>query len=120
MYVRRELSKITEDLDGVTLELEVTAFSNASPVDSPFVDQLRLAIATAVGQAEVELIPSLTGGFTDSRYVRPLGSQVYGFEPTDPDLEFISRAHAVDEAFAIKNLVLQTKMQAALAYLTLG
>jgi acetylornithine deacetylase/succinyl-diaminopimelate desuccinylase-like protein len=119
-YVRRELNKIINGIEGVSLELEVTAISNASPDDSPFLDRLRMATATALGQDEVELLPSLTGGFTDSRYVRPLGSQVYGFEPTDPDLDFTSRAHAVDEAFAIRNLVLQTKMQVALAYLTLG
>jgi acetylornithine deacetylase/succinyl-diaminopimelate desuccinylase-like protein len=120
-YVRRELAQLMQGLDGVSLELDVTAVSNASPSDSPFVDQLQRATALALGREAVLLIPSLTVGFTDSRCVRPLGTQAYGFAPLYPDADTTRPGvHGVDEAMEIENLVLRTKMQVALAYLTLG
>ena len=105
----------------VSLELCNPTTPNASPRDSPFVAKMKQATALASGRVDIELIPVLTTGFTDSCWVRPLGTQAYGFAPLDPDLD-TNRAgvHGVDEAFAIDNLVLRTKMQVALAYLTLG
>ena len=120
-YVRGELTKIVKGLDGVSFDLEVTAMANASPPDSPFVAQLRRATALALGREDITLIPSLTGGFTDSRCVRPLGTQAYGFAPLSPTSNPVrSGVHGVDEAMEIENLVLRTKMQIALAYLTLS
>jgi acetylornithine deacetylase/succinyl-diaminopimelate desuccinylase-like protein len=120
-YVRRELAQIMNGVEGASLELEVTAISNASPLDSPFVDQIRRATALALGRDEVLLIPGLTVGFTDSRCVRPLGTQAYGFAPICPDTDTVRPGvHGVDEAMEIENLVMRTKMQVALAYLTLG
>ena len=120
-YVRGELEKLMDGIEGITLRLEVTAHANASGFDTPFVSQLGRATALALGQEEVILVPSLSAGFTDSRCVRPLGAQVYGFAPLNPNLDTTEAGvHGVDEAFAIENLVLRTKVQVALAYLTLG
>ena len=38
-------------IEGVSLQLDVTAVSNASPYDSPFVAQLQKATALALGRA---------------------------------------------------------------------
>ncbi|MCZ7570855.1 MAG: M20/M25/M40 family metallo-hydrolase [Ardenticatenaceae bacterium] len=120
-YVRHELEKITAGLAGVDLELDVTAIANASSFESPFVAQVQRATKLALDRGEIELIPSLTVGFTDSRCVRPLGTEVYGFAPLVPETDMIrSGVHGVDETMEIENLVLRTKMQVALAYLTLG
>jgi len=120
-YGRRELARIMEGIEGTSLELDVTAIANASPYDSPFVNQLQRATALALGWENIVLIPSLTVGFTDSRCVRPLGTQVYGFAPLTPDSDTVRPGvHGVDETMEIDNLVLRTKMQVALAYLTLS
>jgi acetylornithine deacetylase/succinyl-diaminopimelate desuccinylase-like protein len=120
-YVRHELDKLMEGIEGVCLELDVWAVPNASPADSPFVAHMRRATEWALGGEDVVLIPSLTVGFTDSRCVRPLGTQVYGFGPIVPGSD-TARAgvHGVNEVMEIENLVLRTKMQVALAYLALG
>ena len=68
----------------------------------------------------LSMLPVLTIGFTDSRCVRPLGTDVYGFSPSVPGEKVNSGVHGVDEVISIANLVLKTKMQVALAYLTLA
>ena len=120
-YVRRELERLTAGIGGTRFDLDVTAVANASPLDSPFVDQLRRATALALGDEEVPLIPALTVGFTDSRCVRPLGTEAYGFAPIAPSADRVrSGVHGVDEAMEIENLVLRTKLYVALACLVLG
>ena len=118
-YVRRELDRIINGIDGVSYELDVWALSNASPADGPFVELLKQATETVLDR-HILMVPSITTGFTDSRCVRPLGTAVYGFQPLTPDSD-TERAgvHGVNEAMEITNLVFRTKMQLALAYLTL-
>ena len=118
-YVRGQLEQISAGMDGVDLELTVTAVSNASSYDSPFVDSLRRATALALGRADLQWLPSVTTGFTDSRAIRPLGTQVFGFSPLLPESTTIRPGvHGVDEAFEIDNLVFRTKLAVAVAYLT--
>ncbi len=119
-YVRAEIEGMMQGISGVTLDLDVWADANSSPADSPFVDQIRQATELALGQ-RIRLAPALTIGFTDSRCVRPLGTQVYGFLPLRPDLDTSrSGVHGINERMEIENLVLRTKMCAALAYLALA
>jgi acetylornithine deacetylase/succinyl-diaminopimelate desuccinylase-like protein len=118
-YVRGELEKLAEGIEGVSVELEVTAETNASPHNTPFVQKLREASAIAMGRDDLSLLPMLTIGFTDSRCVRPLGTDVYGFSPSMPGEKMNSGVHGVDEVISIEDLVLKTKLQVALAYLTL-
>jgi acetylornithine deacetylase/succinyl-diaminopimelate desuccinylase-like protein len=118
-YLRQELDKLTDGLDGVSYELDIWAISNSSPADSPFVDLMKRATELVLGQ-EILMIPGVTVGFTDSRCMRPLGTQVYGFAPLRPDSDTTRTGiHGINEAMEISNLVFRTKMQVALAYLTL-
>ena len=118
-FVQAELSHLLEDL-GVRVDVDYTAVANASPWDSPFVDTLRQALSLALGQTEFKLLPSLTVGFTDSRFLRPLGTDVYGFAPHHPDAEPLrSGVHGNNEFMEIESLLLRTRFAVALAYLTL-
>ena len=120
-YVRRELERMAGGIEGVQVELDVTAIANTSPADTPFVQTLQRATAVALGREDLCLIPCLTTGFTDSRCVRPLGTQAYGFSPLLPGSERArAGVHGVDEAMEIDNLVFHTKLKVALAYLTLN
>jgi acetylornithine deacetylase/succinyl-diaminopimelate desuccinylase-like protein len=118
--VRAAIMRVMEGISGLELELDVWATSNSSPADSVFVRSIRQATELALGQS-IELVPSLTVGFTDSRCVRPLGTEIYGFLPLLPGLD-INRAgvHGINESMEIDNLLLRTRMCLALAYLTLA
>ena len=119
-FVQQELEHILQGLD-VTVDVNYTAVSNASPADAPFVDVLRQALGAALGSDEFSILPSLTVGFTDSRFLRPLGTQVYGFSPHHPSAEPIrSGVHGNNEFMEIESLILRTKYAIAVACLTLG
>jgi len=118
-YVRQELNKLIDGIDGASYELDVWAISNSSPADSPFVDLMKRATELVLDQ-EILMIPSITIGFTDSRCVRPFGTEVYGFSPLTPDSDTTRTGiHGINEAMEISNLVFRTKMQIALVYLAL-
>jgi acetylornithine deacetylase/succinyl-diaminopimelate desuccinylase-like protein len=120
-YVQGEMEKMMGDLEDIALEIDVTAAAEASPFDTPFVEKIQQATALALGRERVRLVPSCTVGFTDSRCVRSLGADAYGFAPITPDSDTVrAGVHGVDEAMEIENLVLRTKMQIALTYLALG
>ena len=69
------------------------------------------ATRTATGIEDLKFVPSYTNGFTDSRFIRPLGTVVYGFAPEHPYVEEREGgAHGKDEAVEIETLNLITKM----------
>jgi acetylornithine deacetylase/succinyl-diaminopimelate desuccinylase-like protein len=120
-YVEQQLNRIVRGIDGVNIELENTAVSGASPAETEFVHHIQKATEIALGRNNIIWVPSITMGFTDSRFIRALGTQVYGIAPitfeSNPVREGV---HGVNEAMEIENLVLRTKMQVVLAYLVLG
>jgi acetylornithine deacetylase/succinyl-diaminopimelate desuccinylase-like protein len=119
-FVRQELEHV---LSGMQLDVDVqyTAAANASPASSPFVDTIRKALAAALGDQPFELVPSLTVGFTDSRFLRPLGTDVYGFAPHHPTAERRrTGVHGNNEFMEVESLLLRTRFALALAWLTLG
>jgi hypothetical protein len=69
---------------------------------------------------EILMIPNITTGFTDSRCVRPLGTEVYGYAPLTPDSDTTrTGVHGINEVMEISNLVFRTKIQMASAFLAL-
>jgi acetylornithine deacetylase/succinyl-diaminopimelate desuccinylase-like protein len=119
-YLREELEHICTGLE-VEIDVDFTAVSNASPPDSPFVDLCRRSLELALGGTPFRLVPALTVGFTDSRFLRPLGTQVYGFGPHHPNAEpQRTGVHGNNEFMEIDSLLLRTKNAVALACLTLG
>jgi acetylornithine deacetylase/succinyl-diaminopimelate desuccinylase-like protein len=119
-FVQQELEHILGGLQ-VAIDVNYTAISNSSPADAPFVDLLRQALGLALGSDDFSLLPSITAGFTDSRFLRPLGTQVYGFSPHHPSAEPLrAGVHGNNEFMEISSLILRTKYALALACLTLG
>jgi acetylornithine deacetylase/succinyl-diaminopimelate desuccinylase-like protein len=116
VFVRNELEHIMQGLD-VVVDVDYTAISNASPAQSPFLESMHTALARALGHGEFRLLPSLTVGFTDSRFLRPLGTHVYGFAPHHPDAEPLrAGVHGNNEFMEIDSLMLRTRYAVALAY----
>jgi acetylornithine deacetylase/succinyl-diaminopimelate desuccinylase-like protein len=119
-FVQQELEHILGGLD-VAIDVNYTAISNSSPPDAPFVDLLRQALGASLYSDDFRLLPAITSGFTDSRFLRPLGTQVYGFSPHHPSAEPIrSGVHGNNEFMEISSLMLRTRYAVALACLTLG
>jgi len=116
--VRREVESLLEGVEGVEeIGVDYTAVPSASLYDTPFAQQVKRATEIALGREDLIWVPCLTTGFTDSRWVRPLGTIVYNFSPAHPDADpDKAGAHCVDESVDIASLVTRTKMLVALAW----
>ena len=63
-----------------------------------------------VSLSPVTLLPGATVGFTDSHFVRALGTTAYGCVLGDPQVAGLPRhAHGADEWTAIEDLVVATR-----------
>jgi acetylornithine deacetylase/succinyl-diaminopimelate desuccinylase-like protein len=116
-YVARELDKMLEGLDNVRYEIATTASPSASPYQTPFTERIMAATRAALGRADLAFVPGLTIGFTDSRFVRPLGTLAYGFTPCHPDSDpSLEGAHNVNESISIEDVLVRTRTFVALAW----
>jgi acetylornithine deacetylase/succinyl-diaminopimelate desuccinylase-like protein len=120
-YVQREVERLLHDLPWAAVEVETTAVSNASHYDHPFRETCTAALNLALDREDVRLTPSLCGGFTDSRFFRPLGVQVYDFMPLHAEAEARDTGvHGTNERIEIEGLVTRARFLMAAAYLYLG
>ncbi len=116
-YVRQQVEGLVQDLDGVQVEIIETAISNNSPYDSAFRPHVEQATKDATGMGDLRFVPGITVGFTDSRFVRPLGNVTYGFIPSHPeDDPAKSGAHNINESAGIESLITATRFHVALAW----
>lgn len=116
-YLRRELDRVLEGIPGVSYEIDYMAVPNASPFETEFAESIKRAMARALGRQDIQWVPGISTGFTDSRFTRPLGVVTYGFSGAHPDDDpMLSRAHGTDESIGIKSLISGTKAMLALAY----
>lgn len=119
-YVRGELERILEGT-GVEIAIHYTATPNASPYDTPFTQAIQRATSKVFCLENPVWVPGLTIGFTDSRFVRPLGTVVYNFAPGNIAKDALpGMAHGTDESIDIEGLINMTKAMLAIAYETLG
>jgi len=121
VYVQAAVERLLADLPWARVEIDTTAVSNASDYDHPFrayaLDALRLALRIP----DVELVPAICGGFTDSRFLRPQGVQVYDFMPLHPEAESRDTGvHGTNERIEVAGLVARTRFLMAAACLYLG
>src|SRR5687768_11917894 len=79
------------------------------------------ALCRALRRPDVELVPALCGGFTDSRFLRPHGTQVFDFMPLHPEAEERDTGvHGTNERIEVAGLVARTRFLVAAACLYLG
>ena len=116
-YVREELTRALEGIPGVEFEIDYMAVPNSSPFETDFARRIRSATALVLGRDDVEWVPGISTGFTDSRFTRPLGTLTYGFSGAHPDDDpMLNRVHGTDESVGVKSLISSTKIMLALAY----
>jgi acetylornithine deacetylase/succinyl-diaminopimelate desuccinylase-like protein len=118
-YVQKEVEKLMEGLAGVRVETIETSPPSASTFDSELVDHVAKATNIAVGRDDVEYVPGLTVGFTDSSFVRPLGNVAYGFMPAHPEADTSKNgAHNINESMDVQSINTFTRYLVALAWET--
>ena len=116
-YVREQLDQVLEGISGVEYEIDYMAVPNSSPFETDFARRVQAATALALGREDVQFVPAISTGFTDSRFTRPLGVITYGFSGSHPDDDpMLTRANGTDESVGIKSLISGTKVMLALAY----
>lgn len=97
------------------LAMTQTAVANTSPASDSFLSSLGETLRRVV-DASIDVVPTVTGGFTDSRFLRELGVPAYGFSPGHPDSDpSRHRAHGPNESVAVRDLVVQTAVYMELA-----
>ena len=115
-YLRKELDTIFKDVPGVNYEIDYMAVPNSSPYETDFARRLQDALGTALGRDDIQWVPAISGGFTDSRFTRSLGTITYGFAGTHPDDDpMLGRGHGTDESIGISSLISATKAILALS-----
>jgi len=88
--------------------IETSTPTALSPIDSPFFEAVRHALARHVPDAIT--FPLQVPGGTDSRFFRPHNIPAYGFGPFVLELSEMDRVHGIDERISIENLVLGVKI----------
>jgi len=115
-YVRQELDKILDGIPGVEIDIDYMSIPNASPFETEFAHRIQISTANALQRDDIQWVPSLTTGFTDSRFTRNLGTTTYGMVGSHPDDDpMISFVHGTNESVGIKSLVSGTKIMLGLA-----
>ena len=116
-YTRRELEGILEGIDGVAVDIYYMAVPNSSQYETDFARRIREATSLSLDRHDLNWIPSISTGFTDSRFLRPLGTVTYGFSGSHPeDDPLLDHVHGTNESIGVKSLVSGTKIMLALAY----
>ena len=116
-YVRSELEKILEGVPGVEIDIDYMSVPNASPFETDFARRIQISAATALNRDDIQWVPSLSTGFTDSRFTRNLGTTTYGFVGSHPDDDpMLAHVHGTDESVGIQSLMSGTKIMLTLAY----
>jgi carboxypeptidase PM20D1 len=75
-----------------------------SPVSSTASDGWKLLAAVAGKVTGAPVAPSLVTAGTDSRYLQPVASDVYRFQPMDFSLKDVEMIHGTNEHLTLKNL----------------
>ena len=88
---------------------------NSSPFESPLASSIRGVTSQALQRGDIQWVPAISNGFTDSRFTRPLGTVTYGFSGSHPDDDpMLNFVHGANESVGIKSLVSGTKIMLGL------
>lgn len=116
-YVRSQLDEVLSDIPDVEYDIDYMSVPNSSEFDTELAEAIKRAQALAVSRDDIQWVPAISNGFTDSRFTRNLGIITYGFSGQHPDDDpMLSKAHGTDESVGIASLVSSTKCMVALAY----
>ena len=115
-YVREQVQQVLEGIPGIDFEIDYMAQPNSSPFGTPLSQSIQSVTAQALERDDIQWVPAISNGFTDSRFTRPLGIVTYGFTGSHPDDDpMLTFTHGTNESVGIKSLVSGTKIMLGLA-----
>jgi len=115
-YVREQVEAVLEGIPGIDFEIDYMAQPNSSTFGTPLSQSIQSVTAQALGRDDIQWVPAISNGFTDSRFTRPLGIVTYGFTGSHPDDDpMLTFTHGTNESVGIKSLVSGTKIMLGLA-----
>ena len=100
--VRKKLVSLVNDPNIVIRALEDNGVAGPSPERSPQMDQMRKVISKR--WPGVPIVPTMSLGATDSRFLRLKGVHAYGLNPMPMLDNDQKRAHGIDERIPIDSL----------------
>ena len=116
-YVYSELNEIIKEFPGVTYTIDYMAEPNSSDFETDLASTILDATKMSLKRTDISLVPSISNGFTDSRFTRPLGVTTYGFSGDHPgDDPMLNQIHGTDESIGISSLINSTKIMLYVAY----
>ena len=105
-----KLSELLNDIPNISYEIDYMAKPNSSPFETELTEAIKKSQALSVSRDDIQWIPSVSNGFTDSRFTRELDVITYGFRGGHPDdNENSENVHGTDENYGIKSLISSTK-----------
>jgi len=108
--VEQELKKIFSEIPNLSFEIDYMAKPNSSPFETDLLEAIKKSQAISIGRDDIQWIPSVSNGFTDSRFTRELDVITYGFRGTHPDDDPNSEnVHGTNENYGIKSLISSSK-----------
>ena len=115
-YVKEQVEQVLEGIPGIDFQIDYMAQPNSSPFDTVLSQSIQSVTAQALERDDIQWVPAISNGFTDSRFTRPLGIVTYGFSGSHPDDDpMITFTHGTNESVGIKSLVSGTKIMLGLA-----
>ena len=115
-YVREQVERVLEGIPGIDFEIDYMAQPNSSPFGTQLSQSIQSVTAQALGRDDIQWVPAISNGFTDSRFTRPLGVVTYGFTGSHPDDDpMLTFTHGTNESVGINSLVSGTKIMLGLA-----
>ena len=115
-YVREQVERVLEGIPGIDFEIDYMAQPNSSPFGTQLSQSIQSVTAQALDRDDIQWVPAISNGFTDSRFTRPLGVVTYGFTGSHPaDDPMLTFTHGTNESVGIKSLVSGTKIMLGLA-----
>ena len=110
------MDQVLADIPGISYEIDYMARPNSSPFESDLSTSLRRITGQALERDDIQWVPAISNGFTDSRYTRPLGTVTYGFTGSHPDDDpMLNFTHGTNESVGIKSLISGTKIMLGVA-----
>ena len=110
-YLEDELNTLLSGLPNVEFSIDYMAVPNSSPMNSPFVNILKHVTTEVVKKKNLQWIPTISTGFTDSRFTRNLGVPTYGYDGAHPDDDpLIINVHGTDESEAVSSIITGAKI----------
>ncbi|MAU24008.1 MAG: M20 family metallopeptidase [Dehalococcoidia bacterium] len=108
--VQNELDKLFAGIPNISYEIDYMAKPNSSPFETDLLQAIKKSQALSVERDDIQWIPSVSNGFTDSRFTRELDVITYGFRGTHPDDNPNSEnVHGTNENYGVKSLISSSK-----------